>query len=62
MHNKLLNAYKNGYNSARYGFTYIHPYSSQEEIDQWAKGYTDGKKDSGWREVEDGEWEPKESE
>jgi hypothetical protein len=44
--NKLLDAYNQGFTSGKYTFTYIHPDSNQDELNEWARGFKDGKQDN----------------
>ena len=44
--NKSLEAYDHGFNDGKYGFTYLNPYYSQDELNEWTRGFKDGMTDN----------------
>jgi hypothetical protein len=42
MYNKLVEAYNKGYSDGFYGFTYLNPYYSAEELNEWSIGFKAG--------------------
>lgn len=45
--------YKAGYTHARWGFTYINPYWTDEDLAEYVKGYQAGTKDMETEVVDD---------
>lgn len=41
---KLHEIYQKGISDGLYGFSYINPYWTKEELAEWAKGYQEGLK------------------
>lgn len=39
---KLDEAYRHGYGDGRYGFTYLNPQYTADELAEWVRGYKEG--------------------
>ena len=39
----MFDIYEKGYNDAIYGYSYLDPYWTANELAEWARGYKDGK-------------------